>query len=395
MAGLGFKAWSAGDVLAAGDVNGYLADQVVQVHASAGARGSAIGTAVSEGMIAYTTDDNTLAVYNGSQWGQVAQAVSPNYVINGAFDIWQRGTSFDVVYFNSGNQNHSDRWQQNWDNAPTAVTVSRQTFTPGELTVAGFGEEEFYYRSSIGTVGSNTNWRLTTRIEDVRTLAGQTVTVSFWAKTDSARNIIVELTQNFGSGGSTQLNFSPTTVAATTTWQRFSVTVNVPSISGKTIGAGNHLRVNIRQASASGSVMDVWGVQLEAGSVATPFRRNANNLQGELAACKRYYDRRPATDAFTIFSQGAATATTGAVIYIQPHTPMRTKPSSIEFGNLALSDGVGALVAVTNVTFVGSTTGAEGFQINAATASGLTQFRPYSLLANNNVAGHVAFSAEL
>jgi hypothetical protein len=39
-------------------------------------------------------------------------------------------------------------------------------------------------------------------IEDVRTFAGQQVTISFWAKADATKNIAVELVQGFGSGGS-------------------------------------------------------------------------------------------------------------------------------------------------------------------------------------------------
>lgn len=72
MAGQGYKVWSAGDVLAAADVNGYLMQQSVMVFASSGARGSAIGTAVSEGMVTYLTDTNSVEVYDGSSWGPVA-----------------------------------------------------------------------------------------------------------------------------------------------------------------------------------------------------------------------------------------------------------------------------------------------------------------------------------
>jgi len=67
MAGLGYKVWNAGDVLAAADVNGYLMDQAVMVFDSSGARGSAIGTA-TEGMVTYLKDTNALNYYDGSAW---------------------------------------------------------------------------------------------------------------------------------------------------------------------------------------------------------------------------------------------------------------------------------------------------------------------------------------
>lgn len=71
MAGLGRKVWSAGDVLAAADLNGYVGDQVVMVFASAAARSSAIGTAVSAGMVSFRQDGTALEYYTGSAWAAV------------------------------------------------------------------------------------------------------------------------------------------------------------------------------------------------------------------------------------------------------------------------------------------------------------------------------------
>jgi hypothetical protein len=70
MAGLGRKVFTAGEVLAAADVNGFLADQVVMVFDDAAARAIAIPTP-DEGMVAYTKDNNLLAFYDGSDWTAV------------------------------------------------------------------------------------------------------------------------------------------------------------------------------------------------------------------------------------------------------------------------------------------------------------------------------------
>lgn len=70
MAGLGRKVWSAGDVLAAADVNGYLADQVVMVFDDAAARTAAIGTP-TEGMHAFLKDVDGTFFYDGSAWQPV------------------------------------------------------------------------------------------------------------------------------------------------------------------------------------------------------------------------------------------------------------------------------------------------------------------------------------
>jgi len=67
MAGLGYKVWTAGDVVAAADINGYLGEQVIMVFADSAARSSAIGTP-TEGMASYLKDTNTLELYDGSTW---------------------------------------------------------------------------------------------------------------------------------------------------------------------------------------------------------------------------------------------------------------------------------------------------------------------------------------
>jgi hypothetical protein len=65
-AGLGFKTFTTGEVLTAGDVNGYLM-QGINVFASEAARNAAI-TAPAEGQFAFTKDNNSLWYYTGSVW---------------------------------------------------------------------------------------------------------------------------------------------------------------------------------------------------------------------------------------------------------------------------------------------------------------------------------------
>jgi len=61
------KVFTAGEVLAASDVNSFLMDQTIMSFAGTAARGSAIGTA-TEGMYAHLNDTDTLTYYNGSAW---------------------------------------------------------------------------------------------------------------------------------------------------------------------------------------------------------------------------------------------------------------------------------------------------------------------------------------
>jgi hypothetical protein len=68
MPGLGRKVFSAGEVLTAVNVQGYLQDQAVMVFAGTAARSSALGTSVSEGMVTYLSDFNILDFYDGSSF---------------------------------------------------------------------------------------------------------------------------------------------------------------------------------------------------------------------------------------------------------------------------------------------------------------------------------------
>jgi hypothetical protein len=204
-----------------------------------------------------------------------------NKIINGDFGVWQRGTSFSAygVYW-------SDRWTSSGDR--TSPSFTRQTFTPGTAPVAGY-EGQFYARWVPGSSGTFSNMQQ--KIEDVRTFAGQTATLSYWARisTGTATNSPFVI-QNFGSGGSGDVSTALSTATITTTWTRFSHTIAIPSISGKTVGTSSNLNIlPLRFETASTANVDVWGVQLESGSTATAFQTATGTIQGELAACQRYY----------------------------------------------------------------------------------------------------------
>jgi hypothetical protein len=241
--------------------------------------------------------DNTSLVKNGAQdirilgdaidtsvWNIGFGQAGKNKIINGDFGIWQRGTSITttgVGYFFG-----ADRWML-YSPASNTSTMSRQTFTPGTAPVAGY-ESAYFARfnctNSFGTYFQQ-------YIEDVRTFAGQTVTLSFWAKAGSAISLSGNLGQQFGSGGSSFVDTAVSAVSVTTSWQRFSITVAVPSISGKTVGTSSYLKWTLYTSSFNVNI-DIWGTQVEYGSKATPFQTaSGGSPQAELAMCQRYYWR--------------------------------------------------------------------------------------------------------
>ena len=348
-----------------------------------------------------TDEESDVPVPAGGTTGQVliksssdnydtdwANPPSGNAIINGAFDIWQRGTTFTNPVSDTFT---ADRFRIIYNGTGASRLVTRQALTPGDI--AGYGGQYFTKIDTTVAGTGATLYRFYTQIEDVRTFAGQTATFSFYIKAAANTTVDIAFGQSFGSGGSTFNTTGVTTgLAVTTSWQRVSATVALDSVVGKTIGDGSQLQAQIRLPINAVHTFDITGVQLETGTVATPFRRNANSLQGELAACQRYYQRVTAGGLFgSVSLQGSAASTTVARVDFPLKTPLRIAASAVESGNVTLNDGA-ATVAAGTIVLSGDNSGVQKL---TCTTTGLTQFRPYILTGNNNVAGFIAISAEL
>jgi hypothetical protein len=357
------------------------------------AKGDLFGYSTTQARVAVGNDGETLVADSSTSTGLRYQgnfAAGKNRIINGDFGVWQRGTSFT----NPANSSYTaDRFTQYRDGTGTIV-VSQQAFTPGSAPVAGY-ENPFFYRFNQTVAGTGGTYSvIEQRVEDVRTFAGQTATFSFWAKADSARTITPQLIQSFGSGGSLAVFTSNSAITLTTSWARYTTTFTVPSVAGKTIGAGSYLSVNWNPPMNTTQTLDTWGWQLEAGSTATAFQTATGTIQGELSACQRYYYRQTAGETYSIFGNGHATSTTTAAVTLYPKVTMRTIPSSLDYSTLTLGDGTG-VTTITSLAFVSTTLSTNAVLVNAFVASGLTQFRPYYILANNSTSAYIGLNAEL
>lgn len=307
-----------------------------------------------------------------------------NAIINGDFSIWQRGTSFNPSA--TGFFMFADRWRT-YTYAASATTASQQAFTAGTAPVAGY--EGTYFGRVVST--NTFAYFSYNGIENVRTFAGQTVTLSYWAKSASAQTLNeVQISQYFGSTGSAAVATTLTAPAITTSWARYTHTFTMPSISGKTISGGNDgIFINIK--GAINNALDMWGFQLEAGSVATPFTTATGTVQGELAACQRYFYSAGGDTAYDYFGTGFAWSASYLELYVTHPVKMRVAPTLSVAGTFQYYGGGGTGTVTLNATQYPSTLGSN---IEFA-ATGLNAGQGYMTRANNNTATRLNWSAEL
>ena len=337
-------------------------------------------------------------------------ALSPNYswaepdnsslVKNGAADIRTLGDAIDTSLWNVGyGQAGKNKIingdcainQRNFSSTTSSgsyivdrfigghsggtVTYSVQQFTPGAAPVAGYEAKQFMRLVVSGQSAAGDFATVAQEIEDVRTFAGQTVTISFWAKANTGTpGISVDLLQKFGSGGSPSSSVSTAAGknAITTSWARYSYTVAVPSISGKTIGttdntsslrlrvwvsAGSTYNTETTSLGTQANTFDIWGVQVEKGTVATPFEVRPVGL--ELSLCQRYFERFNNTGALSqiyytnagYFTNSASPYT--AIVTINYQTEKRVEVTPTVTGTMQWLTTGASPVNASSVTFNG------------------------------------------
>jgi hypothetical protein len=332
------------------------------------AKGDLFGYSTAPARLAVGNDGEQIVADSSTSTGLRYQgnfAAGKNKIINGDFGINQRSFTSNTA---NGSYNF-DRFYQ-ISGGSGLITVTPQTFTPGAAPVTGYEATNFVRCVTSSGSTANTYALYEQKIEDVRTFANQTITVSFWAKTTSGTpKLSFEIEQACGSGGSGSFfTASSSTATLSTSWTRYSFTIAVPSLSGKTIGtssalvcgfwlsAGSDFNARANSIGIQNATFDIWGLQVEAGSVATAFQTATGTIQGEIAACQRYYFRFTGTTNRPIFPVGGSLTTTIAQVQVQHPVKMRTEPTVLDnatwellnyANNTAYTSGTLTLSAVT------------------------------------------------
>jgi len=308
-----------------------------------------------------------------------------NAIINGGFDIWQRGTNYTTA---GGGYGSADRWYSGF----ATGSFTQQPFTVGGTTITGY-EPKYFGRWTISS--NSQNYELLQKIEGVRSFAGQQITISFWARqTSGTVSVNGRWVQHFGTGGSPSstvvTNFiAPLTV--TGSWVRYQYTMTVPSLSGKTVGTANDdsCWLSFQVVNTATGSLDFWGVQVESGSQATPFEQRPIGV--ELALCQRYYYRRSQLGGYN-FIEGMGLGvnfSNGFFCSFQNPVEMRSAPV---YSLVSGTTGVDAYGVASSATYSSQQTTTKGGRISYTT-SGLTDYRPYFLIGNAD--STVQFNSEL
>jgi hypothetical protein len=213
-----------------------------------------------------------------------------NAIINGGFDIWQRGTSNVTTYL----AYTADRWQKG---GGTHFGISRTTVSDTtNLPFIQYAARMQRTPSSATTTLMDFGYSMETA--DAIKFAGQRVTLSFYARKGANYSGADGASFGFalytGTGTDQSLMLGYTGSAATlntgttltTSMARYSATVTIPTT---TTEIGLYFSYTPTGTAGANDYVDITGVQLELGSTATPFSRNSGTIQSELAACQRYY----------------------------------------------------------------------------------------------------------
>lgn len=219
-----------------------------------------------------------------------------NVLINGDFDLWQRGDQF------TGNSIYTaDRWFIQQGNVIGQV-ARKHIPLPGE---ANFPDSRFTLGIDItGNSSATSAYQVfEQRVEDCRTFAGKVSTVSFRVFNAGAagRKIAIELGQSFGTGGApANLGIASQVFTLKAGMNYITKTVTLPAVTGKSIGPGHCAVLLVWSTAGSDFAARSGGLGLqtgslhfsqmkwEAGSAATPYQRR--HLAIETILCQRYYE---------------------------------------------------------------------------------------------------------
>ena len=281
-----------------------------------------------------------------------------NLIINGGFDVWQRGTSFTTSYF-------ADRFSGNH----SGHTTTKSTDVP---TGKGF-------ENSAQFVGSGSDPYFFQIVEGSATIAGKEATFSFWIKGGLGQCYIFD-------GGYTSVE--STLIETIGAWTRRSITHAFAT------GSYNPL-IRIGLPINTSNTCHTTGWQLELGSFATPFEHRSYGE--ELALCQRYYEQLGFASTYVAFGVGAGKTSTHMQVVVPYRVQKRGTPSIAFEGSVNQIGGYdSSFHPATAISIQAHGFGFSGNSFGVGlTASGITAGNAYYVYLDNSATTGFTIDAEL
>ncbi len=376
--------WAAGDVLTASAMDDLAGTVNLLSNASAASGSQLISNAA------------------GTSFAYQATPSASNPVLNSAMAVIQRGASISLAASTAATYT-LDRWQTQ-TGANQATTVARQA--TGDTTNLPNIQYALRFQRNSGQTGTST-YNLAQSFESINSVpfAGKTITYSFYARaganysaTSSALTAIV--VTGTGSDQNVVTGFTgaayPISQAATltTTWQRFSYTGTVAATATQ---LGLLFQFVPTGTAGTNDYYEVTGIQIDIGSVALPFRTYALTIQGELAACQRYYQRWTTSSGslYCNLATGVSEGSANPDIYIYPPVAMRVTPTAVDFSTLRYNIAAGASQAV-NALSISSQCTPNFIHLSGTAAGSIGSIgQMLTIQGNNSSSAYFGVSAEL
>jgi hypothetical protein len=333
-----------------------------------------------------------------------------NRIINGDMRIDQRNAganvtttgSYPVDRFyiqNSG----SSTFTSSRDTTAPAGFVNSLRYTVGTGAAVAAGDQVFIRQIIEGVNGADLDWG---------TANAKSITISFWVRSSLTGSFGLAV-QNYTFARSYVASY---TISSANTWEYKTVTISgdttgtwstdaangwlqliwdlgTGTTASSTAGSwasGNYrgLTGGTKVATTSGATFYITGVQLEAGSVATPFERRSYGQ--ELALCQRYYWKETSASGVWL-ATGLASGSTNARFCLIFPVPMRPATPTYIINDLAADDQLASPYLISGIS--SGSNGLTRAYINC-TVTGATSGRPLSLLTTTSI-GFIAVSNEL
>lgn len=360
-------------------------------------------------------------IQNGNNISAVNSLGFRNRIINGDMRIDQRNNGASVNLGTSGasSQYTLDRWNFDFSQAPK-LSAAQSANAP-----AGFSSSLLVTSLAATTISAGDYFQVNQKIEGFNTsdlafgsASASTVTFSFWVKSSLTGSFSGAL-KNSAQSRSYPFSY---TITAASTWEQKTVTIAGDTSGtwvGSTNGAGLVANFSLGMGSTFSGTANAWassnlggvtgainlaatnaatwqitGVQLEAGTVATPFERR--DYGRELMMCQRYYFKFLVTGGSSAFGSGFAESATVAMCTMNFPTSMRAAPTALETTGTATDyriryQATNTACSVVPSNFANEATNAS---FRFTVASGLTAGNGV-MAATNSASAYLAWSAEL